>query len=443
MKTVRYQYQREKRQNPYIGFTNFQHFRKDALYSDLIVKPENNMTETEHVECYPVPDYVEENGREQGYYPDCSVVYIRILWKEFEPVEGGYNYAFIEDILRKAKENDQTVMFRLMQHSTRESDDVPDWLKKKIACPARPAGMRVKDCPSDPKFLEYFGRAIRAFGERFDGDPTLAFMDVSLPGAWGEGSHVDLFSEEQLASFVDIYTDVFKNTLLIGQTCIPWLVEHSNQKTSMGWRADCIGRPNLTYEMLPPKVAKMGDIWKKGHISFEAYWWLGEWERQGWDLDKIIETLLSWHVSTFNAKSLPIPFKWKDKIDNWIAKMGYHFVIDEVETERSVKRGEKLTVKLVVDNVGVAPIYHKIPLYIRLKNALCEELIETDIDIREWLPGKHTETLEIALPKDIQAGEYEVQTGIGGNGQPSVVFATNAKQDGMYSVLTFITIENC
>ena len=47
MKTVRYQYQREKKQNPYIGFTSFQHFRNDELYSDLVVKPENNMTETE------------------------------------------------------------------------------------------------------------------------------------------------------------------------------------------------------------------------------------------------------------------------------------------------------------------------------------------------------------------------------------------------------------
>ena len=290
MQNVKYQYKREKKQNPYIGFTSFQHFRNDVMYSDLIVKPENNFTETEHVECYPVPNYVEEKGREQGYYPDCSVVYIRVLWKEFEPVEREYNYAFIEDILQKARENQQTVMFRLMQHSTRESDDVPDWLKTKIQCPARPVGMRVKDCPSGPKFLEYFGRAVRAFGERFDSDPTLAFVDISLPGAWGEGSHVDLFTKEQLEKFVDIYTDVFKNTLLIGQTCIPWLVWHSNEKTSMGWRADCIGRPNLTYEMLPPRVEEMGDIWKKGHVSFEAYWWLGEWQRQGWNLDKIMET---------------------------------------------------------------------------------------------------------------------------------------------------------
>ena len=436
-----FHYQKESKQNPYIGFTSFQHFRNDELYSDLIVKPENNMTETEHVECYPVPAYVEEKGRAQGYYPDASVVYIRILWKEFEPEEGVYRYEFIEDILRKARENEQTVMFRIMQHSTRESDDVPDWLKAKIKCPARPEGERVKDCPKDPKFLEYFGRAVRAFGERFDSDPTLAFMDISLPGSWGEGSHVDWFTQEDLAKFVDIYTDVFKNTRLIGQTCIPWLVHHSNEKTSMGWRADCIGRPYLTYEILPPKVEEMGDIWKKGHVSFEAYWWLGEWQRQGWDLDKIMETLLSWHVSTFNAKSLPIPWEWKDKIDDWVAKMGYHFVINEVETETSVKRGEKLTIKLVIDNVGVAPIYHKLPLYIRLKNEKFQKDFETDIDIRKWVDGKYEEKIVLKIPEELLVGEYELQIGIGGKEEPSVVFACDASQDGEYSILTNLNVK--
>ncbi len=440
VKAVRYKYQRESKQNPYIGFTSFQHFRNDELYSDLIVEEKNKMTETEHVECYPIPDYVEENGRSQGYYPDCSVAYIRVLWKEFEPNEGQYNYAFIEDILQKAKQNGQTVMFRMMQHSTRESDDVPQWLKRKIECPPRPMGERVKDCPSDPKFLEYFGRAVRAFGERFDGDPTLAFMDISLPGAWGEGSHVDLFTRAQLVDFVNIYTDVFKNTLLIGQTCIPWLVAHSNQRTAMGWRADCIGKPNLTYEMLPPKVKEMGDAWKKGHVSFESYWWLGEWKRQGWDLDKIIDTLLGWHLSTFNAKSLPIPLEWKDKIDGWVAKMGYHYVIDGVETQESVHRGDNLSLKLFVDNVGVAPIYKHLPLYIRLKGYDFTHELETDVDIRKWIEGKYEEQITVEIPLTMPKGIYELQVGIGGKGNLSAVFATNALQDGDYSVLTTVDV---
>ena len=436
MKTVKYGYAREKKQNPYVGFTSFQHFRNDALYSDLIVRPENNMTETEHVECYPVPDYVEEKGREQGYYPDCSVVYIRILWKEFEPREGEFNYAFIEDILQKARENDQTVMFRLMQHSTRETDDVPDWLKEKIECPARPIGKRVKECPSDPDFLVYFGRAVKAFGDRFDSDPTLAFMDISLPGSWGEGSHIELFTEEQLKAFVNIYTDCFKNTSLIGQARPAWLMEHMWQSAHIGWRADCIG-PEDAYDRLKPRAESMGDAWKRGHVSFESYWWLGEWQRKEWDEDRLIQRMLDWHVSTFNAKSLPIPFEWKEKIDAFVAKMGYHFTIREAELSESVKSGEKLSISLKIENVGVAPIYKAVPLYVRLKNGENAVTVKTDVDIRQWLPGEHTVNVELEAPDE---GEYELQIGIGGGDTPGVCFATDAPCDGDFAILTRVVI---
>lgn len=436
MTKLKFNYAREKRQNPWTGFTSFQHFRNDELYSDLVVRPENNMTETEHVECYPVPEYVEEKGREQGYYPDCSVVYIRILWKEFEPDEGEYNYAFIEDILQKARDNGQTVMFRLMQHSTRESDDVPDWLKEKIECPARPVGMRVKECPSDPEFLTCFGRAVKAFADRFDSDPTLAFMDISLPGAWGEGSHIKLFAEEQVRAFADIYTESFKSTLLIGQARPPWLMEHFWQSAPVGWRADCMG-PEHCYVQLKPSAEAMGDTWKFGHVSFESYWWLGEWQRKGWDIDLILQRMLDWHVSTFNAKSLPIPFEWKDKIDAFVDKMGYHFTLREAEVGEC-RAGAKTSVTLKIENVGVAPIYKALPLYIKLKNSEGETLFKTDVDIRDWLPGEHPVTAEFTVDA---AGEYELQLGIGGGDEPSVCFANDVKYDGDFAVLGTVFVK--
>ena len=143
--------------NPYIGFTSYQRFRNDPLFADVVVRPENNKTETEASECYPTSPDVEQKGKGEGFYPDTEVAYIRILWKAFEPVRGTYNYGLIEDILKKAEQNRQTVMLRLMPHSTRACDDVPDWLKKEIPCPERPVGMRVKDSPEDPVFLQRFG----------------------------------------------------------------------------------------------------------------------------------------------------------------------------------------------------------------------------------------------------------------------------------------------
>ena len=434
MKTNYFNYKKEKAQNPYIGFTSFQHFRNDELYSDLIVKPENNMTETEHVECYPVPAYVEEKGRAQGYYPDSSVVYIRILWKEFEPKKGEYNFALIEDVLNKARENGQTLMFRLLPHSTRESDDVPDWLKEEIECPARPQGMRVKTSPSDPKFLEIFGATIAKLGERFDNDPTFAFLDLSLPGSWGEGSSLDLFSEEDIKKYIDIYTRVFKNTLLIGQCGSPWIVHYAGETVPIGWRADGVGSPNHMKNIYPPRLIPLEGVWKKAHISFESYWWLGEWQRKGWDLDAIIQSLLSWHMSTFNAKSLPIPWEWKDKIDEWVAKMGYHFQIDSFTFPETAKAGEALQTELAINNVGVAPAYHKLPLKIRLTGASVVET-ETEVDVREWLPGKASVKLSVALPETLKKGTYAIEISLGGGAYPQAYFASDAKEaDGWYTI---------
>ena len=47
MQTKSFGYAREAAQNPYCGFMSFQHFRGEKLYSDIVVKPENKMTETD------------------------------------------------------------------------------------------------------------------------------------------------------------------------------------------------------------------------------------------------------------------------------------------------------------------------------------------------------------------------------------------------------------
>ena len=434
-------YKREVKANPYIGFTTFNHFEGEALYSDCVVGKQGIAgCETEPYECYPVPDGVEEKGREQGFHPDGKVAYLRPLWKEFEPKQGEYNYAFIEDILSKAKAKGQTVMFRLMPHSTCERDDVPDWLKELMPCPARPEGMRVKDSPTDPRYLELFGKAVEKLGERFDKDETFDCIDVSIGGAWGEGSQD--FSKEAMEKLMDIYVRVFPNTKLVGQFANSHLLNYISAKRNIGWRADGLGSPKHMDILYPegfPLIPK--DLWKKSPVSFESYWWISEWYRKNWDIDRIINLTLENHMSTFNTKSFPIPYELKDKIDAWVDKMGYHFVINEVEASNSVNSGEKLNVRLAVENVGVAPIYSRLPLYIRLKNGSTEKTFETDVDIREWIEGKYEENIEIVIPDDMQKGEYELQVGIGGNGQPSVVFATDACQDGDYAIVGKIEVK--
>ena len=429
---VCFNYKVEAGQNPYSGITSFQHFRGEKLYSDCIVPQEGIAgTETENYECYPVTEGVEELGRSQGYYPDTSVAYIRILWKEFEPEQGVFNFDFIEGILNDAKAHNQSLMFRLMPHSTCERDDLPNWFKKIVPCPARPDGMRVKDSPTDPRFLKMFGNAIKVFGERFDSNETLDIIDVCLPGSWGEGHKLENYPKQDLMDFVDIYLSVFKNTKLVGQMGLPWLIEYANKVAPIGWRGDGTGSPKHMNEIFPDRISKLNpDIYKTAPISFESYWWLGEWYRRGWDIDEIIEKTLSWNITNFNPKSLPIPYIWKDKIDYWVSKMGYHYQINSVENANY--NNGLLNFTFNVENVGVAPIYNKLNLVFKVVGDTETEVI-SNVDIRKWLPGKISEDITLNLG-NLNKGEYTVKVAIN-KGSVFAYFATDAEFDGLYYTL--------
>lgn len=430
--TKAFSYKIEEGMNPNVGFMSFQHFNGEKLYSDIIVHPKNNYCETENVECYPVPDDVPQNGREEGYHPDSSVVYIRALWKEFEPERGVYNYKFIEDILEKAKEHNQLLLFRLIAHSTRAQDDVPDWLKELIPCPERPEGKRVKDSPTDPLFLKLFSEAIRKIGERFDDDPYFDAMDISLPGSWGEGHKLERYPDEDIRALMDTYTDVFKKTQLIGQLARPEMIEYASKNMPVGWRGDGLGHPPHTDEIYPPRIEVLKDRWKIAPVSFEAYWWLGEWKRQGWDIDVIIEKTLEWHISSFNAKSIPVPHEWEDKVKYWISKMGYHFAIDYFKYPSKAEAGDTLELELGIDNCGVAPIYKTLPLKVRLVSRDASYEYETDVNIRKWMPGKHHDVISLSLPVDAKSGNYDIEIGIFNDVIPVLYFCTDAERDGSY-----------
>lgn len=427
-------YKKESKQNHFIGFTSFQHYKNDPLYSDIIVRPENNMCETQDLECYPIPEGVPQNGKTEGYYPETSVAYFRFLWKEFEPKQGEYNYDFVQKILDGAKKNNQTLIIRLMAHSTCARDDVPDWMKSLFPCPERPHLARVKDSPTDPLYVKLFTKAIKALGERFDSNPYLEAVDISLPGAWGEGCNFELYNPDDIKELYNTYVQVFKNTRLMGQIINPPLILKLNEKSKVGWRGDGLGDPHHIYEYYPPNISQMPDLWQTAPVAFESYWWLKEWQRKGWDIDEIISLTLKWHISQFNAKFVPCPTEWKDKIDYWVSKMGYHFMIDFFKYPQMAENGDKLELKLGIDNVGVAPIYKKIPLKIKL----CGEnsyTFDTEIDITKWLPGKNVERVFITLPNNIKKGNYHIKIGIEDIILGSIYFCSNAPEKyGFYTV---------
>ena len=120
--------------------------------------------------------------------------------------------------------------------------------------------------------------------------------------------------------------------------------------------------------------------------------------------------------------------------------MGYRFVLQELQYPETMQAGEKVTLTLKVENKGVAPIYNALPLTLRFKGENQTASIQTDIDVRKWLPGEHTETIEIVVPTQLQAGNYQLQMRIGGEDLPCVQLATETQMDCEYAVLASISL---
>jgi hypothetical protein len=97
----------------------------------------------------------------------------------------------------------------------------------------------------------------------------------------------------------------------------------------------------------------------------------------------------------------------------------------------------KLSFKSWWENKGVAPIYKKFLLAIRLTNGKRTEVLITDADITGWLPGDNLYDDAVFIPPGMPAGIYQLQIGIVDrqSQKPKVNLAIEGKDDeGWYPV---------
>ena len=92
--------------------------------------------------------------------------------------------------------------------------------------------------------------------------------------------------------------------------------------------------------------------------------------------------------------------------------MGYRFVLRSISYPEFISPGEGINLKTWWDNKGVAPIYKKFLLAIRLKNDDRSEVLITNADINSWLPGDNLYDDAIYVPRDMPKGIYQLQIGI-------------------------------
>ena len=401
--------------NPHTGFQSFQRFRGDRLNPD-------GMEGWQKEYLADRTDIVRAPGEDYPH-PDTRIAYFRVCWKDFEPEEGCFRYDLVERLLTEADAQGQTLLFRLMPHTTRPDQDVPEWLKRRIPTPQRSTDpvFRVKESPFHAEFFSCFARAVTALGARFDGDRRLEGMDISLCGAWGEGHNIDFFPPEWPQLVMNAYLNAFPSTLLIGQINAPKLIMRANEVRPVGFRCDCLGdmengHMDSTY---PRNIAQMPDVWRKAPALFESCWTMRHWLECGWDIGYIAEQSLKWHISSFNAKSGAIPAEWRADAEEWASGMGYRLALRFVDYPTEARPCDTLHMNIWMENEGVAPLYHPCAFMLRLKGERFSTELETPLRPVDWLPGDTVSGFDVALPSACPEGDYLLEAALVEPGRPA------------------------
>lgn len=453
--TVRFSETDEVLTNPGMGFTTFQRFNGD--------KTNDGVGWTEGM---PINYQSFDGNLVTPDHPMSSIAYFRVYWKYLEPEMGKYNWEMIDKVLKTAHQRHQAVMLRVAPYGSgkeiNDPTDVPSWYRAMTGNKNEwlTAGEGWRADAEDPRYALYFGRLISEIGKRYDGHPDFESVDLSIVGFWGEGRGAEILSDHTRESLVKAYTDNFKKTPLVMLLTDKKTNEFGLSQANVGWRVDCIGdlgfwakdkqKPGWThmYDYYPQSIINFGmkDAWKKAPVSLEVCGTIKSWKGapgsceycQGYtvdDVNYIIDETLKWHISSFNAKSSGVPDEWRPLIDRWLKKMGYRFVLRSFSYPEFAERGEKIGFLSWWDNKGVAPIYKKYLLALRLKGTTRSEVLVTDADINSWLPGDNLYDNAVFVPGDMPTGIYQLQIGIVDvqTHNPGVNLAiTGRESDGWY-----------
>jgi hypothetical protein len=377
--------------------------------------------------------------------------YMRWTWGDLEPQEGQYAFGMIDEWLQKCRQANQALAFRVMLSWPGHEGTIPQWLIDKgikytySACPQEGAHYEVD--LEEPLVKDYHARLIRALGERYDGHPDLALVDIGSVGLWGEWHNycdTALFPDRATRKeIIDLYYEAFPTTPLTALVGDDVSVLYANSKGRSAWRGDCWGNGHEPdgswnhHEMVYwPMANLMPEGWKKGTVALEPCGTFGGYPTAA---KSVVDDAISWHATFIQNKSHYIPANWLPEIERIMMKIGFRLVLKYLDFDNVVSAGSEMPITMKWKNAGIAPPYrdHRIALRLSDKSALKKGVAITDISIMGWLPGEKTVTARYTIPADLQAGEYELEMGIVFHNaiDHTVPIANNGKtEDGWYKL---------
>ena len=326
------------------------------------------------------------HGDTLDWFPGTSTVYFRFLWSEIEPNEGDYRWDMIDSVAQNWIAKGKKIAFRVIC-CNQTTNACPDYVReagaKGIWFNYKAHVEKGKKFPArwepvydDPIFLAKYEKFLRAFADRYDGDPNVAFVDVGSIGMYGEGHTGDTskLSREETDRLVRLHLQLHRRilpkTLLIisddvagsgGQEPEAPLMKLARE-LGIGYRDDsifCMGpEPRPTYNV---EGSWAHSHWARNFapetpvVIENGHWTMCE-QRGRWVTDRLLPCIEKHQASYLSIHAFPEPFFQATK-DVWSQinrRLGYRFQLREAVYPETVRAGEPVTVRSTWVNAGVS-----------------------------------------------------------------------------------------
>jgi len=394
-----------------------------------------------------------------------TLVYANLMWRDFEPQEGYYDFDSFEkkQQLARWRQEGKRVVFRFVadEPGSETHLDIPDWLFKKMNGSGEfydnEYGKGFSPDYSNPVFIEYHRKVIKILGEKYGKDGFFAFIELGSLGHWGEWhTHpgiTPLPSADIRNLYVNHYVEAFPGTHLLMRR--PFSIAKG---LGLGLYNDMTGDPAETTTWLdwiryggeyPPEemhsLSPMPDGWQKAPMGGEQAPTLSDEQIYDTDLEQTLQLLKQSHTTFIGPGS---PYKVSSGnplqygIDQVMSTIGYRLYLDHVEMPKYVFTGGDVKVTLTFSNNGIAPISYNWPtrMYLFDKSGNTVSTYEPSLDLRKFLPGGFY-NVHINVPiRDLKDGIYSLGIAIIDpiTDQPGVKFTNkNARQDLILAMGSF------
>jgi hypothetical protein len=305
------------------------------------------------------------------YFPGMNTVFLRIPWAFVEPEEGQYVWEILDTPAQRWIEQGGQVGICITATENWMGSGTPKWIYDAGAKSYEVDGYLEPDY-DDPIFLEKVENFVRVLAARYDNNPNVAYLFVGHYGMWGEGhtvlttpKHGKSWGVETQKRMIDLYRRHFKHTTL----CISDDYAGHDQRGERFPITDYAFSQGVTIHddsilVQPPPNSwfhsEMAQLfWPTLPVVLEHEHYGGSVERGAWDNDLLMKAVEDYHASFLSIHWWPDRFYEANKeiIRRINRRIGYRLQVPEITWPRTVRKGEKFTIKSRWANAGVAPCY--------------------------------------------------------------------------------------